>query len=123
MLRSNQWCLLSGVLVLGLSILNASTAETITPSLERADVLAGMAGVGLMLVSILWTRVSPRSPEAVELEGEQGFVLSSDLADEVRAELAWGSHQFLTATSAATILVFWMDSVLLRRGLLGAGDF
>ena len=92
MLRSNQWCLLAGVLVLGLSILNASTAETITPSLERADVLAGMAGVGLMLVSILWTRASPRSPEAVELEGEQGFVLSSDLADEVRAELAWGSH-------------------------------
>ncbi|QNJ31665.1 cofactor assembly of complex C subunit CCB2 [Synechococcus sp. PROS-9-1] len=123
MLRSNQWCLLAGVLVLGLSILNASTAETITPSLERADVLAGMAGVGLMLVSILWTRASPRSPEAVELEGEQGFVLSSDLADEVRAELAWGSHQFLTATSAATILVFWKDSVLLRRGLLGAGDF
>ena len=88
MLRSHQWCLLAGVLVLGLSILNASTAETITPSLERADVLAGMAGVGLMLVSILWTRASPRSPEAVALEGEQGFVLSSDLPDAVRAELA-----------------------------------
>ncbi|MDB4345401.1 cofactor assembly of complex C subunit B [bacterium] len=123
MLRSAQWCLLAGVLVLGLSILNASTAETVTPSLERADVLAGMAGVGLMLVSILWTRASPRSPEAVELEGEQGFVLSSDLADTVRSELAWGSHQFLTATSAATILVFWKGSVLLRRGLLGSGDF
>ena len=123
MLRSAQWCLMAGVLVLGLSILNASTAETITPSLERADVLAGMAGVGLMLVSILWTRASPRSPEAVELEGEQGFVLSSDLPDAVRAEMAWGSHQFLTATSAATILVFWKGSVLLRRGLLGAGDF
>jgi len=123
MLRSAQWCLLAGVLVLGLSILNASTAESVTPSLERADVLAGMAGVGLMLVSILWTRASPRSPEAVELEGEQGFVLSSDLADTVRSELAWGSHQFLTATSAATILVFWKGSVLLRRGLLGSGDF
>lgn len=123
MLRSDQWCLLAGLLVLGLSILNASTAETITPSLERADVLAGMAGVGLMLVSILWTRASPRSPEAVELEGEQGFVLSPDLPDPVRAEMAWGSHQFLTATSAATILVYWKGSVLLRRGLLGAGDF
>ena len=123
MLRSAQWCLLAGLLVLGLAILNASTADTITPSLERADVLAGMAGVGLMLVSILWTRASPRNPETVDLGGEQGFVLSSDLADTVRAEMAWGSHQFLTATSAATILVFWNGSVLLRRGLLGSGDF
>ncbi len=123
MLRSSQWCLLGGCLVLGLAILNASSAETVTPSLERADVLAGMAGVGLMLVSALWTRASPRSPEAVDLEGEQGFVLSEDLTDAVRAELAWGSHQFLTATSAATILVYWEGSVLLRRGLMGRGDF
>ena len=100
MLRSAQWCLFAGVLVLGLTILNASTAETVTPSLERADVLAGMAGVGLMLVSILWTRASPRSPEAVELQGDQGFVLTSDLPEPVRAEMAWGSHQLLTATSA-----------------------
>ena len=123
MLRSAQWCLIAGVLVLGLSILNASTAETITPSLERADVLAGMAGVGLMLVSILWTRASPRSPDAVALDGEQGFELSPDLSDAVRAEMAWGSHQFLTATSAATMLVFWKGSVLLRRGLICAAEF
>ena len=68
-------------------------------------------------------RASPRNPETVDLGGEQGFVLSSDLADTVRAEMAWGSHQFLTATSAATILIFWNGSVLLRRGLLGSGDF
>ena len=123
MLRSAQWCLFAGVLVLGLTILNASTAETVTPSLERADVLAGMAGVGLMLVSILWTRASPRSPEAVELQGDQGFLLTSDLPEPVRAEMAWGSHQLLTATSAATILVFWRGSVLMRRGVLGCGDF
>ena len=85
MLRSAQWCLIAGVLVLGLSILNASTAETITPSLERADVLAGMAGVGLMLVSILWTRASPRSRCRSPSKRARNRLLRSGLPDLLAA--------------------------------------
>jgi len=115
---SARLCLFSGLLVLGLAVFNALSADTFPPALQRAEVLAGMAGVGLMLVAVLWTRAVPLSPEAVNLEGEQGLVIAEGLTNELRTELAWGSHQFLTATSAASMLVYWDDTVLVRRGLI-----
>ena len=53
---SARLCLFSGLLVLGLAVFNALSADTFSPALQRAEVLAGMAGVGLMLVAVLWTR-------------------------------------------------------------------
>ena len=115
---SARLCLFSGLLVLGLAVFNALSADAFSPALQRAEVLAGMAGVGLMLVAVLWTRALPLSPEAVNLDGEQGLLIAEGLTNELRTELAWGSHQFLTATSAASMLVYWDDSVLIRRGLI-----
>ena len=120
---SARLCLFSGLLVLALAVFNALTADAFTPSLQRAEVLSGMAAVGLMLVAVLWTRAIPLSPKTVDLEGEQGLVMADELSDGLRTELAWGSHQFLTATSTASILVYWDDKVLLRRGLITDDSF
>ena len=120
---SARLCLISGLLVLGLAVFNALTAGAFTPALQRAEVLSGMAAVGLMLVAVLWTRAVPHTPKAVNLEGEQGLEIAAGLSDCLRTELAWGSHQFLTATSAATILVNWDERVLLRRGLITREPF
>ena len=108
----------AGVLLLLLAVGNVFTAEAIDPTLQRAEVLAGMAAVGLMLVAVLWTRAQPLAPTAVELPGEQSLQLLPELSELCRTELAWGSHLLLTATSAATILVAWDGHVLLRRGLV-----
>lgn len=108
----------AGVLVLLMAVGNGLSAPAIDPSFQRAEVLAGMAAVGLMLVAVLWTRAQPVAPTAVELKGQQGFVLAEGLDTATRTELAWGSHLLLTATSAATILVAWDGHVVLRRGLL-----
>lgn len=108
----------AGVLLLLLAVGNVFTAETIDPTLQRAEVLAGMAAVGLMLVAVLWTRAQPLAPTAVELPGEQSLKLLPELSELCRTELAWGSHLLLTATSAATILVAWDGTVVLRRGLV-----
>ena len=108
----------AGVLVLLLAVGNVFTAEAIDPTLQRAEVLAGMAAVGLMLVAVLWTRAQPLAPKAVELPGEQSLQLLPELSELCRTELAWGSHLLLTATSAATILVAWDGTVVLRRGLV-----
>ena len=108
----------AGVLLLLLAVGNVFTAEAIDPTLQRAEVLAGMAAVGLMLVAVLWTRAQPLAPTAVELPGEQSLKLLPELSELCRTELAWGSHLLLTATSAATILVAWDGHVLLRRGLV-----
>ena len=113
----------AGLLVLLMAAVNATTAPSIQPSLERAEVLAGLAGVGLMLVAVLWTRAVPKAPEAVALEGDQSFWLVDGLPDPVRLELAWGSQLLLTATSAATMLVYWDGKVLMRRGLICSSPF
>ena len=108
----------AGVLLLLLAVGNVFTAEAIDPTLQRAEVLAGMAAVGLMLVAVLWPRAQPLAPTAVELPGEQSLQLLPDLSELCRTELAWGSHLLLTATSAATIIVAWDGTVVLRRGLV-----
>ena len=57
------------------------------------------------------------------LQGEQGLVISDQLDDVQRQELAWGSHMLLTATPAASVLVLWREQVVLRRGLISQDSF
>ena len=112
-----------GLLLLILGLINAALATSVTPDLQRAEVLDGLAAVVLMLVAVLWTRANPTSAERSDLSGEQGLELAEGLPEPQRQELAWGSHMLLTATPAATVLVHWNNVVLLRRGLLGHGNF
>ena len=115
--------LICALLLLVLTVINAGVAETVTPELQRAEVLAGMAAVGLMLVAVLWTRANPRAAQKVELQGEQGLVIADHLNDVQKQELAWGSHMLLTATPAASVLVLWRQQVVLRRGLISRDSF
>lgn len=115
--------LICALLLLGLTVANAGVAETVSPDLQRAEVLAGMASVALMLVAVLWTRANPKSAEKVTLKGEQGLVISDQLNGVQKQELAWGSHMLLTATPAASILVIWHEHVVLRRGLISQTSF
>ncbi|MBL6794191.1 MAG: cofactor assembly of complex C subunit B [Synechococcus sp. BS307-5m-G36] len=110
--------LFCGLLVLVLAVTNASMADVITPDLQRAEVLAGLAAVGLMLIAALWTTANPRSADQVDLQGEQGIVMDEQRSAGLREELGWGSHMLLTATPAATVLVYWRGRVILRRGLI-----
>ena len=115
--------LICALLLLGLTVTNAGLAETVTPELQRAEVLAGMAAVGLMLVAVLWTRANPKSTEKVPLQGEQGLVMADQFSEDQLQELAWGSHMLLTATPAASVLVLWRKQVVLRRGLISHDSF
>ena len=121
--NSAKYTFICGILFILLSLVNISQAEAIVPSLLRAEVLACMSSVGLLLVSILWTQANPKSPDLVTLEGKQGFSLYNGLSKTLKKELAWGSHLFLTATSAAVILVYWDNRVILIRGIIGDGVF
>ena len=46
-----RFVLSMGVLVLVLTLVNAVSAPAVTPELERAEVIAGLAAVGLMLIA------------------------------------------------------------------------
>jgi hypothetical protein len=116
-------CLGSGVVALGLVVLNQTTAASTDPALERAAVLASFLAVGLMLVGVLWTRAVPDAATRVALEGRQGVELAEDLPADLAEELGWGSQMLLTASAAAVVVVLWQGRCLLRRGLLADTPF
>ena len=116
-------CLGVGLVALLLSLINQFSAVELTPPLVRASVLASLLAVGFLLVATLWTRAVPQAPERVALVGPQGLELDASLPEALRLELAWGSQLLLTATPGATLLLQWRQRTLLRRGVLGTGDF
>ena len=106
---------IAGVLLLT----NRLLTPQLTESQARSDALGVILSAVLILTGLLWQQVQPRSPEAVELNGEEGFELAPELPDEVKTELAWASHLLLTNTVTRSLVVYYQGKVLLRRGILG----
>jgi hypothetical protein len=91
----------------------------LTGSQSRSDALGVVLSALLILTGLLWQRVQPRTPEAVELIGKQGFEIDSTLPESVRVELAWASYSLLTNTPTQSIAIWYDGKTLLRRGVLG----
>ncbi|MGH1395617.1 MAG: cofactor assembly of complex C subunit B [Trichormus sp.] len=102
-----------------LLLVNRLLTPELTDSQARGDVLGVILSAVLILTGLIWQQVQPRSPDAVELIGEEGFVLADDLPEAVKTELAWASHLLLTNTVTRSLVVFYQGKVLLRRGILG----
>lgn len=110
-------------LVVGISggtllLLNRFFTSSLTGSQSRSDALGIILSALLILISLLWQQVQPRSPEQVVLIGEEGFELADELTDAAKTELAWASHLLLTNTVTKTLLVWYEGQTLLRRGIL-----
>jgi len=102
-----------------LLMINRLLTPDITASQARSDAVGVIISAVLILTGLLWQQVQPRPPEAVELVGEEGFELAEEVPDRVKTELAWASHLLLTNTVTKSVVVWWGDRVLLRRGVLG----
>lgn len=101
-----------------LLLINRLLTPELTQSQARGDVLGVILSAVLILTGLIWQQVQPRSPESVELIGEEGFVLAEDLPESVKTELAWASHLLLTNTVTRSLVVVYQGEVLLRRGIL-----
>lgn len=108
--------ILAGILLL----LNRFLTPELTQTQARSDVLGVILSALLILIGLLWEQIQPRSPEAVELIGVEGFELADDLPEVVRKELAWASHLLLTNTVTRSLVVCDREKILLRRGILVA---
>mgnify|MGYP001791467595 FL=1 len=119
----NQWVRRLPLVVGGvggtLLMLNRLLTPMVTDSQARADALGVLLSAILILTSLLWQQIQPVPPEAVVLEGEEGFELA-DVADEVATELAWASHLLLTNTVTRSLVAYHDGQVLMRRGVLGS---
>ena len=115
--------ILVGALLFIFQIANFISIETITPELERAQVLAAIASIIIILIGFLFKQFEPLAGEKVALKGENKFLFDINMPDEVIDELAWGSEAILTSTAAAAILIHNDGVNILRRGITSSNDF
>lgn len=119
----NQWLrrlpLIVGSVGGTLLMLNRLLTPVVTDSQARADVVGVFLSAILILTTLLWRQIQPVPPEAVILEGEEGFELADGLPDDIATELAWASHLLLTNTVTRSLVAYYDGQVLMRRGVLG----
>ena len=96
---------------------NFFSIESISPALERAQVLSAISSVIIVLIGFLFKQFNPLSGERVELKGENKFIFDPDIPSDILDELAWGSESILTSTAAATVLIHNSGKNILRRGI------
>ncbi len=115
--------ILIGIFLFILQIANFFSIETITPELERAQVIAALASLIIILIGFLFKQFEPLAGERADLKGENMFLFDKNIPDEVMDELAWGSEAILTSTAAATILIHNDGVNILRRGINSNNEF
>ena len=123
MYKISNLVIVFGSFLLLLSIVNVATSTEINPSLVRGETISGIASIALITIGYLWTEIKPNASNKAILKGKEAFEISSDLTENQKYELAWGSKQILTATAASTILIYWDNKVILRRGLITDKQF
>ena len=115
--------ILIGTILFIFQITNFFSIETITPELERAQVLAAIASLIIILIGFLFKQFEPLAGEKVNLKGENKFIFDKNIPNEVIDELAWGSEAILTSTAAAAILIHNDGVNILRRGITSSNEF
>jgi len=102
---------------------NFFSIDSITPELERAQVLSAIASVIIMLIGFLFKQFNSTTGDKVSLIGSNKFIFDSNIPNDVLDELAWGSESILTSTAAATILIHNDGVNILRRGIISNNVF
>ena len=102
---------------------NFFSIDSISPALERAQVLSAIASVMIILIGFLFKQFNPMIGEKVELKGENSFIFDPNIPNELMDELAWGSETILTSTAAASIIIHNDGTNILRRGITSSNEF
>ena len=112
-----------GAILFLFQLANFFSIDSITPELERAQVLSAIASVIIILIGFLFKQFNSTSGDKVTLIGSNKFIFDSNIPNEVLDELAWGSEAILTSTAAATILIHNDGVNILRRGIISSDIF
>ncbi|MEL7007100.1 MAG: cofactor assembly of complex C subunit B [Cyanobacteria bacterium J06629_2] len=102
-----------------LLFINRILTAQVTGSQSRSDALGVIEAAILILVGLLWQQIQAKTPETVDLIGETGLELDSELSEAAQIELAWASHLLLTNTVTRSLVVYYDGKTILRRGVLG----
>ena len=106
-----------GCILFILQLGNFFSIETISPALERAQVLSAISSLIIVLIGFLFRQFNSNIGDRVDLKGENKFIFDPDIPEEILEELAWGSEAILTSTAAAAILIHNNGKNIMRRGI------
>tara|TARA_B100000401_G_C52679223_1_gene658842 strand:+ start:117 stop:743 length:627 start_codon:yes stop_codon:yes gene_type:complete len=120
---NGQTLIILGSILFIFQLANFLSIQSITPELERAQVLSAIASVIIILIGFLFKQFNPIIGEKIKLKGENKFIFDETIPDEVIDELAWGSETILTSTAAATILIHNNGKNILKRGVISNDNF
>ena len=115
--------IITGTILFIFQIANFFSVELITPELERAQVLAAISSLIIILVGFLFKQFEPLAGEKADLKGENRFYFDKNIPNEVIDELAWGSETILTSTAAASVLIHNDGKNILKRGITSSDHF
>ena len=112
-----------GVVLFSFQLANFISFTSISPELERAQVLAALSSIIIILIGLLFERFNPISGKKVKLEGDNDFIYDKNIPRGLLNELAWGSEAILTSTAAASILINHKGINILKRGIISNDEF
>ena len=112
-----------GAILFIFQIANFFSIDAITPELERAQIVAAIASLIIILIGFLFKQFEPLAGKKADLKGENNFSFDNNIPDEVVDELAWGSESILTSTAAAAILIHNDGVNVLIRGITSSNQF
>ena len=115
--------ILIGAILFIFQIANFFSIDAITPELERAQVLAAIASLIIILIGFLFKQFEPLAGKKADLNGENNFSFDNNIPHEVVDELAWGSEAILTSTAAAAVLIHNDGVNVLIRGITSSNQF
>ena len=106
-----------GSLFFFLQLANFFSIDSVTPALERPQVLSAITSVIIILIGFLFEQFKPVNSDKVNLEGVNYFIFDSEIPKDILDELAWGTEAILTSSAAATVLIHYKGNNILRRGI------
>ncbi len=112
-----------GAILFLFQIANFLSIDFVTPELERAQVLAAISSIIIILIGFLFNQFKTIIGEKIDLEGENKFIFDNGIPEDIIDELAWGSEAILTSTAAASILIHNKGKNILRRGIISNNIF
>ena len=112
-----------GLILFFFQLGNFFSIDSISPALERAQVLSAISSIIIVLIGFLFKQFNPNLGDKVQLKGENKFIFDPDIPSEILEELAWGSEAILTSTAAASILIHNDGKNILRRGITSNDGF
>ena len=112
-----------GIVFFLFQLINFISISEINPEIERAQVLAALSSIFIILIGLLFERIDTKSGEKVFLKGDNKFIYEKEIPKDLLDELAWGSQAILTSTAAASILINYKGKNILKRGIVSPNDF